>query len=381
MQTLAGAGEDLYQHWEVPGKPMAIDLSLGVVGAIFREGAGGLIRRRKPETGGILLGVVEVGETVTIKIEECVELPCEHLFGPSYSLSESEKEALRHALAQYAPGSGPGLYAVGFYRTHTRRGLRLDSDDLLLADFFPDRADLVLLVKPRRLLRSRAAFFFWEDGQVRPDAAAIAFSIPRRVKPGSGSTGEREGPPEPADAVPEPAGAVAEPADAVPEPAGAVAELAETAPESVPEPAAATPRPRRKPWWCSLWIQAPLFACLLVAWGLLGFFAGRQVDKVIPRTQPPPVDPYALSLMIVEYGDNLHLEWDHQARPITLAERGSLVITDAGQSRTLDLSVEQLRTGSVAYHKIGNFVVFKLEVFLPAHRSVSETREFSGANH
>lgn len=77
--------------------------------------------------------------------------------------------------------------------------------------------------------------------------------------------------------------------------------------------------------------------------------------------------------MVLQYGDNLHLTWDRQARPIALAERGSLTIDDTGQDRTLDLSAGQLRTGTVSYHRIGSHVLFRLEVFLSGRRSVSET--------
>jgi len=64
-----------------------------------------------------------------------------------------------------------------------------------------------------------------------------------------------------------------------------------------------------------------------------------------------------------------------QTRPILLAERGSLTIADAGQSRTLDLTREQLRNGAVAYHQIGERVQLRLEVSLPGRRTVSETWE------
>ena len=179
MQTLAGAEDALYQHWEVPGKPLTVYLSRAVTGAILLAGARGLIPRRRAEVGGILLGTVTVAENVTVRVEACVELPCDHLFGPSYCLSESEKEPLRHSLAEYSPAAGPQIYAVGFYRTHTRRGLQLDADDLQLAELFPERADLVLLVKPRLLRASRAAFFCWGDAESRPETAAIEFSVPR----------------------------------------------------------------------------------------------------------------------------------------------------------------------------------------------------------
>jgi len=327
MQTLAGAEDALYQHWEVPGKPIAVYLSRAVSGAILLEGRRGLMPRRRPEVGGILLGRVTVEETITIRIEACVELPCEHLFGPSYALSDSEKQALRHAVIQYGAVSEAEICVVGYYRTHTRRGLGLDGDDLQLADFFPEGADLALLIKPRLLRPSRAALFFWDDALADAQTPAIEFSIPRH--------GGQE--------------------------------FAAT----TPEPPAASLRPL----WSSWWVQAPLLAFLVVAWYVAGFAAGRQIDKVVPRAAPPPRDPYAISLTVLQYGDNLHLTWDRQARPIAVAERGSLLISDAGQSRTLDLTREQLRNGAVAYHQIGERVQLRLEVSLPGRRTVSETWE------
>jgi hypothetical protein len=217
----------------------------------------------------------------------------------------------------------------------------LDSDDMQLADLFPEGADLALIVKPRLLRPSQAAFFFWTE----PQSAAIQFTIPRH--------GSRDfAAPEEVVALQEPA---VEQADAV----------------------ATPPAVSRTPLWASWWVQGPLWAVLLVAWYLAGFAAGRQVDKVVPRAAPPPRDPYAISLLVLQYGDNIRLTWDRQATPIVLAERGSLTISDAGQSRTLDLTREQLRNGAVAYHRLSEHVQLRLEVSLPNHRSVSETWEAS----
>ena len=345
MQTLAGAEDALYQHWEVPGKPMTVYLSRAASGAILLEGRRGLIPRRRAEVGGILLGTVTVEETITIRIEACLQIPCEHLFGPSYTLSEDEKQALRHAVIRHGVGTETDIGVVGFYRTHTRRGLGLDSDDLQLADLFPEGADLALLIKPRLLRRSQAAFFFWEDARTEPQSAAIKFTVS-----GHGSRDL----------------AAAQGVFAPPEPEGEKAYVV-----------AAPPAVSRRPLWSSLWVQGPLLAILLVAWYLAGFAAGRQIDKVVPRAAPPPRDPYAISLLVLQYGDNIRLTWDRQATPIVLAERGSLTISDGGRSRTLDLTREQLRNGAVAYHRLSEHVQLRLEVSLPNRRSISETWEFS----
>lgn len=345
MQTLAGAEEALYQHWEVSGKPMAVYLSRAASGAILLEGRRGPMLRRRAEVGGILLGTVTVEERITIRIEACLQIACEHLFGPSYTLSEDEKQALRHAVIRHGVGSETDVRVVGFYRTHTRRGLALDSDDLQLADLFPEGADLALLIKPRLLRASKAAIFFWEDARTEPQSAAIHFTI--------SAHGSRD---------------LAAAQEVVVPPERAIKQV-----DAVATSGAVSGRPL----WSSWWVQGPLGAFLLVAWYLAGFAAGRQIDKVVPRAAPPPRDPYAISLLVLQYGDNIRLTWDRQATPIVLAERGSLTISDAGQSRTLGLTREQLRNGAVAYHRLSERVQLRLEVSLPNRRSVSETWEES----
>src|ERR1700690_340065 len=330
MQTLAGAEDALYQHWEVPGKPMAVYLSRAASGAILLEGKRGLSPRRRAEVGGILLGRVTVEETITIRIEACLQIPCEPLFGPSYTLSEDEKQTLRHAVIRHGVGAETDIRVVGFYRTHTRRGMALDSDDMQLADLFPEGADLALLIKPRLLRRSQAALFFWPE----PPSAAIQFTLSGHGSRDFAAAQEAVAPPEP---------------------------------EARKRPAVS-----RSPLWASWWVQGPLWVCLAF---VLGYVTAQQAAKVVPRAAPPPRDPYAISLLVLQYGDNIRLTWDRQSRPIVLAERGSLTISDAGQSRTLDLTREQLRNGAVAYHRLSEHVQLRLEVSLPNRRSVSETWE------
>jgi hypothetical protein len=336
MRTLTGADDIRYQHWEVPGKPLALSVSRAVTRAILSQNRRG---GRAPEVGGILLGTVEGEDALTVRIEDCVALPCEHLFGPAYSLSETDKQSYRRTLAQYKRGRG-GFHPVGFYRTHMRRGLSLDSDDLLLfSELFSSPSDVALLVKPRRLRPSRAAFFLCEEAQFRPEASCLEFNILEQSEQnhsGVAAAGSQE--------------------------RGAEEE--------------AQPAPRRgSPLWCSWWVQAPLLACLLGAWGLLGFFSGKEFDTIVQRTKTPPRDPYALSLMVVQYENNLFLTWDRKAPVITAAERGSLTINDGAETRTLGLSRDELREGSVTYHKSSSHVRFRLEVFLKGGRGVSESWE------
>ncbi len=342
MQSLVGADASLYHVWQVPGKLVSICVSRDVIGGILRRGKGGRLRpsRRRTETGGILLGTAEhEGEHVTVRIEESLEVPCEHLFGPAYSLSDGDKETLRTTLRK-AKSQGR-FFPVGFYRTHARRGCGLDADDLLLfSEFFPDATDLALLVKRRTVRSNRAAFFFREDG--------VEQSKPSLEVPVSGNRRKGSGAPEPADKQ-----------------------------EKQEKPEGAACGRRGLPLWCSWWMQAPLVLCLLFADGLMGFSAAQQVNKLVPA-ESGPRDPYALSLMVFEYGNNLHLTWDRRALPIAAGERGLLLITDGEQTRSMDLTPSQLQSASVVYRRVNSQVRFRLEVLLKDRRSVSETWESPG---
>lgn len=329
-----------FVEWHVAGKSLAVAIAFDVLEQIL-AGEGGW--RKRSENGGLLLGRAEAGDPVRVIVESAVEVPCQHLFGPSYAASEDDKQAFRAAIA----AAGENTRAVGFYRTHRRKGLALDADDLLLlSQLFPEPDNVALVIKPRRLREALGGFFFWEEGRIRQQSSYLEFAVhrkKRRVK-FLGPRAEAAAPP----AQPSAAEPTREP------------------------PPALRPRRRRKPLWCSWWIQGPLLACLLAADAYFGFLSARQFYRLAP---PPaaPTDPYALALTVLEYGDNLQLTWDRRALPIASARGGQLVITDDDQSRTVELTGPQLRQGSIIYRKVGKQVRFRLEVFLDQHRSLSET--------
>jgi hypothetical protein len=129
--------------------------------------------------------------------------------------------------------------------------------------------------------------------------------------------------------------------------------------------------------WCSWWMQAPLLLFLIFAYGLTGFFAAQQIDKLAPAVSVPR-DPYALSLTVLDYGDNLHVIWDRHAIPIASGVRGFLLITDGDQTHSMDLTPSQLQSASVVYRRVNSQVRFRLEILLRDRRSVSETWEPPG---
>jgi hypothetical protein len=138
--------------------------------------------------------------------------------------------------------------------------------------------------------------------------------------------------------------------------------------------AVANPAKERRalPRWYSWWIQAPLLVLLLVADSALGYFAARRLSRGGGAAEAAR-NPYALSLVVLEYGDNLHLSWNREAAAIAAARGGTLSISDGSFTRTLELTPAQLRDGSVIYRRLTPEVKLKLEVFVAETNSVAES--------
>lgn len=106
--------------------------------------------------------------------------------------------------------------------------------------------------------------------------------------------------------------------------------------------------------------------------GALGYFAALSLSGSA-GTASRAQDPYSLSLVVLEYGENLHLSWNRKAAPIVAGGRGLLNIADGGTNRTLELTSAQLRNGSVTYHRLTDDVRLRLEIFVRDNVSVGET--------
>jgi hypothetical protein len=355
--------------------------------------------------GGLLLGTVEAGEIPTTRIEDVMPVPIEYAFGPFYAFSENDKSAFRELLRQWHRSAGAPVHAVGFYRTGTREPLALSQHDLwLFTHYFRELSDVALLIRPRAMRSSTAGFFIREQGQIHAESSYLEFPMRSRAptaRPASRPAPEPQPEPPPAASDEAPAEApvdvplpaflsipppkkkrewrwwkrAAKEAHAVPAPA---AEERSAAPPPVAEEKPARPR---QPLWVSWWALIPIGVCVYLVVGILGFALARGFRPAPGRPGAPPRDPYALSLLVVEYGDNLCLTWDRNAPAITHAERAVLSIADGAQSQSLDIEQAVLRRQgfSVTYHRVTDRVTFRLEVFLKNRRSVSESWEFGGS--
>lgn len=354
----AEGAEAAHAHvWEVPGKHVAVSISYEAMDRVLVDGLRGLgmVPRRGAEIGGILLGTVEprpAEAAVLVRIDGVMPVPCEYAFGPSYILSAKDRESFRNAIAAAAGR------AVGYYRTHTRERLNFTEADLsLFGEFFPQPSNVALVVKPRAMRASVAGFFIWEGGSVR-DTSYLEFRVQARhglKRMAKAETAAVNDPPDERTAAQESAA-----------PDIALPAFLQTTP-----PAGHRPRLR----WFSWWIQAPLLAALLLADSLLGYAAARQLNTSLQRGRLQ-ADPYSLDLAVAEYGDNLHLSWNHNAPAVKAARRAALSINDGVLARTLELNLAQLRTGSVIYRRLTPDVKLKLEVFVSDRASVAESRHF-----
>src|SRR5215813_1704698 len=91
-----------YYVWEVPGKPISIQVPFEVIDRMspdIMRGFGAL-KRRGAEVGGILLGRCQNGPVRNVIIEDFEPVPSEYLTGPSYNLSEKDLAAFDAAIAR-----------------------------------------------------------------------------------------------------------------------------------------------------------------------------------------------------------------------------------------------------------------------------------------
>jgi hypothetical protein len=166
--------ETEYVEWSAPGSP-SIAVRRRVMDGIHQEvgEAFAAVPRRGAETGGILLGTRDGDRLV---VEDFEPVPCEHRFGPSYRLSDTDRLAMAESLEWFRARSQPGLSVLGYYRSHTLPDFALgEADDELLRAHFSDPENVVLLIKPSRMGDCIADFFVRRSGHLEEAFSPIPF--------------------------------------------------------------------------------------------------------------------------------------------------------------------------------------------------------------
>ena len=168
------ASEPAYT-WTVPQKPISVCFPLDIIDRLEHEAVESFrsLSSRGSEIGGVLFGTVEPGSPALITVVSYDPVVCDYSRGPLYRLSDID--LLRFSKVMES-GSRNGLEAVGFYRSHTRKGLSMDPDDVALLDSkFGGPTGIAVLIRPFATKPSVAGIFFRQDGSIQTENSALEF--------------------------------------------------------------------------------------------------------------------------------------------------------------------------------------------------------------
>lgn len=379
--------------WESPLKTVSVYLDFDLVDRLnFDIMRGfGAVPRRGAEVGGLLLGTLTPGTPAVIRVDDYIQISCEHMRGPSLILSDRDIEALDEHIARWSQSPDKRRYIVGFFRSNTRDSIQPSAEDYALLDAKLRCNPLaLLLVKPFATRINEGVLAIRENG-TWPQTPAEPFPF-RRKEMGGGTAATRSRrlpayepdppvPPRPATEAMPPAVDPDQPAPEPPPPAAAVGptlfgvkiserELDEPIENVIERETGSAPKSKFRSGW--VWI--PLSFIFL----LLGVVLGFQIALSYRNASRPPdsqTDPYNLNLSILRFGDNLHLKWGNGSIPLSRAQKGILTIQDGAVTKTVELSKDDLTRGGVLYKNSADTVRFRLEVFPRENNSVSESVE------
>lgn len=362
-----------FAAWAVAESPITIEYSLIVIEEIRHAVAEGFQRlsRGGIEVGGILYGSRD-GRTVRVLAMR--PIACEHARGPAFLLSDKDRKVLNEQLG--ADAEDPhleGLISVGWFLSHTRSEITLSESDLeLYSIFFPAPWQVTMVVRPGRGGSMRAGFFVREaDGTVKSERSYLEFNFPDRLAgvldrtpgprperiPGERRSNNLPGSMPRAEAFQSSTGVVASTRHEMTlQPEIAAPTFGQKHQLYVP-----VPSPKRKwPWlvgWAVLVIVAALF--------------GLRYWMFQPVTEP-------ISLAVLEREGQLRIEWNHSARPVTAAVRGTLVINDGSNTQTFALSPRELTLGNFTYERKTGDVEVRMSVEDSDGGKVQEASRFLG---
>jgi len=395
-----------YFVWQVPQKPVVVRVSLAVIDRLERDAVESFrsLTSRGSEIGGLLFGDVVPGMPAVVTIDDYGAIPCDYTRGPLYRLSEADMARFERSIEQRGGQGGPPV--VGFFRSHTRKGLSLDAEDAAFFQArFRDPHQIALLVRPAATKASVGGIFIWEGGTVHtessylefpfrsadlqllrasaeadsPSAAALPAPKPptraqivpiasRREPAPPAPPAPEVAPPRPPELPPEEASKQAEP-----QPAPPVAAKPLPAPPPVPElkppviethvpfaPAEApeiVPEPRGGKWMWAIGAAA-LLAIVVTIFVYRGFAPRSRPAAAVQAQQ----DTSPLSLRVERTAGGLLLTWNRASQAIEGARHAVLSITDGERHENFDMDIEQLHKGSIVYMPYTQDVSFRMEV-------------------
>jgi len=129
------------------------------------------------EIGGLLFGGPDPNTPTKVRIEDFELVQCDYSRGPFYRLSDADLARFDAAIERHG-----GAGVAGFFRSHSRKGLTLDAEDMkVLEASFPRAMQIAVLVRPfRHQGERRAGSSFGKTDGCAAEAATWSFrSDPR----------------------------------------------------------------------------------------------------------------------------------------------------------------------------------------------------------
>ncbi|HLK68112.1 MAG TPA: energy transducer TonB [Bryobacteraceae bacterium] len=162
--------------WAIPQKPVSVRIPFPVIDRLEHEAVENFrsLSSRGSEIGGLLFGTVNAGQPAVVTIEEFELISCDYSRGPLYRLAEADMARFDRAIQQR--GTASPLTVVGMFRSHTRKTLSLDADDLAFLDArFKESYQIALLIRPFATKASTAGIFMRENGVFPSDTSLLEF--------------------------------------------------------------------------------------------------------------------------------------------------------------------------------------------------------------
>ena len=145
------------------------EIRVAVVDGFYAIPRGGV------EIGGVLFGI---RENARILIQDFRKIETEYLSGPSFQLSAKDLAGVR-TLLEDTKFADSAVKPVGWFHSHTRSEICLSNKDIEIhREFFPEPWQVALVLKPDKLGKVRAGYFFRQKGGLlKGDRCANEFTV------------------------------------------------------------------------------------------------------------------------------------------------------------------------------------------------------------
>jgi hypothetical protein len=355
--------------WTVTAIPVTVEYSFIAIEEIRSAVIEGYQKfsRGGIEVGGVLYGTFAQN---SVRVLATRPVACQHALGPSFLLSESDKEELKRQLASYARDSSlDGFCPVGWYVSHTRSEICLTEEEVEIFDsYFSAPWQVALVVRPGKAGAARAGFFVREaDGTLKRDQSHQEFDFPDRLasiahRPSRERAPQRQpiqefaqsGTETPVEEIPEtPLGSAHESSSSL------LFRSTLTAPEPYIEP--------KRNW---SWV---LVALLIIATAAVAVIGIRYLNPFLDSGRTDP-----LSLSVFERDGQLRIQWNQSSRTVKAAANGLLSIKDGQDERNVTLASKDLSNGSFTYARKNGDVQVRLTVEAPDGAKTEEASTFLG---